>query len=101
MSASETGLISESNKVTMILMAGEEADAVAEVVAESQPRASITNHGAYIEIEADHDLRIDLPQISERLGRPYEVETFLVILSSYVGRINVEDRMVSLSTEIR
>jgi len=96
----DKGLISESNKVTMILMGGEEAGAVAEVVGESQPGVTITNHGAYIEIEADRDLHVDLPKVSERLGRPYGVETFLVILSSYVGRINVDDRMVSLSTEI-
>ena len=101
MAVSEKGLISESNKVTMILMAGEEAGAVAEVVGESQPGATITDHGAYIEIEADGHLSVELPKVAERLGRPYEVETFLVILCSYVGRIKVEDRMVSLSTEIR
>lgn len=92
--------IQESNIVGLKLMNGEEAEAVAAVVAETYPDAEIERTLAYISIAAPNQLVLDLNQVSEELGRPYDAPTFLVILSSYNGRITVEDEQISLTTEL-
>lgn len=98
--SSESVTIQDSNMVGFKLMNGEEAEAVAAVVAEAYPAAEIEHTLAYISIEAPQRLVLDLNQVSEELGRPYDAPTFLVIMSSYTGRINVEDEQISLTTEL-
>lgn len=98
--SSQSVTIQDSNIVGLKLMNGEEAEAVAAVVAETSPEAEIERTVAYISIEAPNRLVLDLTQVSEELGRPYDAPTFLVIMSSYTGRITVEDEQVSLTTEL-
>jgi hypothetical protein len=93
-------IIRESNKVGVKLMAGEEAEAVAAVTATAYPDAEIAHYPSYISIEASNRLQFDLSTISEELGRPYDAPTFLVILSSYNGRINVTDDSITLTSEL-
>jgi hypothetical protein len=93
-------LIHEHHHVGVKITAGEEAEAVAEVVAATYPEAQIEHYPAYISIVVPRRLVFDLPRISEELGRPYDVPTFLVILSSYHGRIVVEDERVTLTSEV-
>ena len=92
-------LIQEHNHVGVKLTAGEEAEAVAAVVAAAYPEARIEHYPAYISIVVPHQLVFDMPRISEELGRAYEVPTFLVILSSYHGQIAVDDDRVTLTSE--
>lgn len=95
-----SSLIQASDTVGVKLMAGEEAEAVAAVIARSDPQATITRYPSYISIERPQRLEFFLPSIAEELGRPYDVPTFLVILSSYNGRIRVEDECVTITTEL-
>jgi propane monooxygenase coupling protein len=92
--------IEERDIVGVKLIAGEEAEAAAAVISESYPDAVIERYPAYLSIEAPKEVVFDLRQISERLGRPYDAPTFLVIMSSYHGRINVDDDRITLSSEI-
>jgi hypothetical protein len=98
--SSEHSLIHESNKVGVKLMAGEEAEAVAMVAARTYPEAEIEHYPSYISIERPNRIEFNIPLISEELGRPYDAPTFLVILSSYNGRISVEDERITISTEL-
>jgi len=98
--SSTPAIIQESNKVGVKLTAGEEAAAVAAVSARTYPDAEVTYFPAYISIERSHQLAFDIPLIGEELGRPYDAPTFLVILSSYNGRISVEDDRITISTEL-
>ncbi len=93
-------LIREHHHVGINITAGEEAEAVVAVIAEIYPEAQIEHYPAYISIVVPRRLVVDVPRISEELGRPYEVATFLVILSSYHGRITVEDDRVTLTSEV-
>lgn len=93
-------IIHETNRVGVKLMGGEEAEAVATVIAAAYPDAEIDYYPSYISIEVPNRLVLDLPQISEQLGRPYDGPAFLVILSSYNGRISVEDERITLTTEM-
>jgi len=92
--------IEERNNVGVKLIAGEEADAAAEVIAESYPDAVIERYPAYLSIEVPNHVSFDMQRIAEQLGRPYDAPTFLVIMSSFNGRINVEDDRITISSEI-
>jgi hypothetical protein len=92
--------IQERNNVGVKLIAGEEADAAAAVIAEAYPDAVIKRYPAYLSIEAPNRVTFDMRRIGEQLGRPYDAPTFLVILSSYNGRINLEDDRIIISSEI-
>lgn len=98
--SNEHSLIRESNKVGVKLMAGEEAEAVATVIGRTCPDAEIEHYPSYISIERPHRLDIHMPPVAEELGRPYDAPTFLVILSSYNGRISVEDERITITTEL-
>ncbi len=78
-------------------MAGQEAEAVARVLAASHPSATIEHFPAYISVEAPNKLSVEISQIGEVLGTEYDVTHFLVILSSYVGTINVNDDIIVLT----
>lgn len=94
-------IIHGHNHVGVKLTAGEEAEAVVDVVTATHPEAQIEHYPAYISVVVPHRLVLDTPQISEQLGRPYDVPTFLVILSSYHGYINVEDERVTITAEAK
>lgn len=96
----DSGFIKENNKVGVKLIGGEEAGAIAAVTARAYPEAEVREYPAYISIEAPNRLTFNMQEISEELGRPYDAPTFLVVLSSYNGRISVEDEQITLTTEI-
>ncbi len=99
MSAGKVG-IEERNNVGVKLIAGEEAEAAAAVAAATHPDAVIERYPAYISIEVPNRVTFELAQISDQLGRPYDAPTFLVILSSYNGRISVEDERITITSEL-
>jgi hypothetical protein len=84
-------------KVALRLMAGQEANAVATVLAAAHPSATVEYYPAYISVEGPGQLSVQISQIGEALGSDYDVTRFLVILSSYVGTINVYDDSVVLT----
>lgn len=98
--SSAQAIIQECDTVGVKLTAGEEAEAVAAVAARAHPDAEIERYPSYISIERPQRLEFAIPLIGEELGRPYDVPTFLVILSSYNGRISVEDERITISTEL-
>ena len=84
-------------KVALKLTAGHEAEAVVSVLAAAYPQAVIERFPAYISVESTETLRVPITQVAEALGDEYDVTRFLVILSSYVGTINVDDDSVVLT----
>ncbi|HLW72089.1 MAG TPA: MmoB/DmpM family protein [Candidatus Binataceae bacterium] len=88
---------SNGHKVALKLMVGQEADAVVSVLAEAHPEAVIQRYPAYVSIEGQNRLTVEIPRVIEALGSDYDVTRFLVILSSYVGAIDVNDDSVTLT----
>lgn len=86
----------ETHKVSVKLMAGEEAEAIVDAVLEDNPGARAEDHGSYIDLAAEKELVFEMDRVSEELGRPYDVPTFLVVLSSYTGQVDVQDRCVTI-----
>jgi hypothetical protein len=74
-------------RVGVELTLGEEAEAVAEAVAETDPDAVITRGAAVIMVESPGRLEIDPARVREHLGRDWGVDDLQVIMASYFGFI--------------
>lgn len=87
--------------VGLFLMGAAESEAVVEQLKELRPdEVSAEWRGAYWAIRAPGRIDVDLKDLSERVGRDIEISDFLVILSSYYGRIVLGDDTFSIVTDI-
>ncbi len=91
------GELREKHTVSAKLMAGEEAEAIVDAILLDNPEAEVEDHGAYVAIEGERELVFEIPAIAESLGRAYDVPTFLVVLASYTGQIDVQDDRVVIA----
>ncbi|MCS6927606.1 MAG: MmoB/DmpM family protein [Candidatus Binatia bacterium] len=86
--------------VGMVLMGSEEAKVIVDLLHEQRPDLTITDDGCYYSIEGKGKIEIDLDEVSERLGRELDVPSFLVIMSSFYGRVHVEERRFGVYAEL-
>ncbi|MEA2346790.1 MAG: phenol/toluene 2-monooxygenase [Thermoleophilaceae bacterium] len=80
-----------SSLARMELMAGEEADAVAEAAFEESPGTVITRVPGIVQIEAEGQLSFTCALVSEILGRPWTTRELQIIMAAYVGNIEQMD----------
>ena len=73
-------------RVALGLMKCEEADATIEVFEAKYPDAEVHDFGTYWKIEGEGELRVDMHEIAEALGRPVQLNQWLVIMATFVGR---------------
>lgn len=73
--------------VALVLMKSEEADATLAVLRRDLPQIQISDHGTYWMLQADKEISIDLGQVAIELGRPLSLMQWMVIMTSYVGRV--------------
>ena len=98
----EEGTIQARDTVGLVLMGSEEAEAVVTMLTSdgATQKVNVTDNGCYYKIEAPGLIEVDLNELSERLGREIDVPAFLVILASYIGRIEIDQRMIRIRTEL-
>jgi len=82
------------------LIGSAETSAAVEMVAETMADAKITDNDCFYKIEREGLLSFDMADLSERLGREYTVHDFLVNMTSYYGRIVVNDAGVEIHADI-
>lgn len=87
-------------RVGLCLMKSEEAEAVVEHLAETCPAVTVEDHVTFYLAEADGEIVLDLPAIADRLGRPLPINAFLVVMSSYIGRVVVGDDSFRVTAEM-
>jgi MmoB/DmpM family len=73
-------------KVALGLMKSEEADATIEVMEAKYPDAQVHDFGTYWKIEGQGELRVEMEEVAEALGRPLQLSQWLVIMATFVGR---------------
>lgn len=78
------------SKVVMVLMKSPEADATLDVMREDHPQVAIQDAGPYWQLEHPNEIRVDLTRVGEELGEEIELSQWLVIMSSFVGRVETE-----------
>ena len=98
--ATDRDLFRERDTVGISLIGSEEAEVVLDMVRDEMPDARIGAHDCYYKIERDGLLEFRMADLSERLGRDLTVHDFLVIMTSYYGRIVVQDGLIQIHSEI-
>jgi len=86
--------------VGISLIGSEETRAAVEYATEMMPDAKITDNDCYFKIDREGMLKFDMADLGERIGREYTVHDFLVNMTSYYGRIVVNDGVVEIHSEI-
>ena len=82
------------------LMGSEEAHAALALVRAEMPDAKITDNNCFYKIEREGLLELDMAKLGELLGRPITVPEFLVNMSSYYGRIVINDGILQIHSDI-
>ena len=86
-----------NDDIGMSLVAGEEADAIVELLKEELgDRLRVNDCITYLKLETDAGkLEVRFADVAEILGRRFNMHDFQVIFSSYYGRPQLlDDRMV-------
>jgi alkene monooxygenase coupling protein len=86
--------------VGIVLMGSEEADVAVEMLREERPDLRITKTNCYYMIEGEGKIEIDVNEVGERLGRSLDVPSFLVVMSSYYGRAQVNEHTFGVYSEM-
>jgi alkene monooxygenase coupling protein len=82
------------------LIGSEETREAVELIKDEMPDVKVTDNDCFFKVERDGLLRFDMEKLSDRLGRPFTVHDFLVNMTSYYGRIVVNDGVVEIHAEI-
>ncbi len=77
--------------IGLVLMKSEEAQATVDYVAAQCPQIRVQDRGTFYLLETEGMIRIPLAEVEEYLGKPLTMSRFLVCMSSYYGRAQVED----------
>jgi hypothetical protein len=82
------------------LIGSEETREAIELIKDEMPDVKVTDNDCFFKVERDGLLRFDMEKLSDRLGRPFTVHDFLVNMTSYYGRIVVNEGVVEIHAEI-
>lgn len=91
----------DSDRVGFKLMDGGDMGDIIDLILDDNPNADADlMAGGYWELDADGELVVDLGKISALLERPFDEKDFLVYVSSYYGRVTVEDGRIRLLSDM-
>jgi len=90
----------ERETIGICLQGSEETSAALELVRGEMPDAKITDNDCYYKIERERLLEFDMKKLGEILGRPITVPEFLVNMSTYYGRIVINDGILQIYSDI-
>jgi hypothetical protein len=93
-------LYEAQDTVGMVLMGSEEAEATVEMLREKRPDLAITDDGCFYSIAGTGNIEIDLQELGERLGRELTPTDFQVVLSSFYGRVRLDEKCFGVYAEL-
>ena len=88
--------------VSLILMQGSpEAQATLDVLEQDDPSLVIADHGTFWKITSlKGHIEVDMERVSEELGSELSLHQWLVIMSSYIGRVTTEPTRFVLTSDV-
>ena len=91
-----------NDDVGMSLIAGEEAEAIVELLREQLgDRLKVRDAVTYLKLETDAgQLEVQFSDVAEMLGRPFTLSDFQTIFASYYGRPSVDDDMAGVYADM-
>jgi len=90
----------KGRSVLMVLMKGDEADATISAIRRDQPAATVEEHGTFWQIGAQDELVVDLARVGDELGREIDLGQWLTIMTTYVGRVEVEEGVFRITSQM-
>jgi MmoB/DmpM family len=91
---------SRAYEVAIALMKSPEADATVAVVTEADPDAEVIDRGPYLHLRSPHDITVDLNAVADELGEDVPLSRWLVVMSTYTGRIVTGDDFITFTAEL-
>ena len=88
--------------VSLILMQGSpEAQATLDVLEREDPELLIADHDTYWKITSEKGhIEVDMRHVSDELGVEISLSRWLVIMSTYVGRVKTEPGKFTLTSDV-
>jgi hypothetical protein len=87
-------------EVAVALMKSPEAEATIAVVLEADPDAEVVDRGPYLHLRSPHDITVDLNAVGDELGEDITLSRWLVVMSTYTGRIITGDDFITFTAEL-
>jgi hypothetical protein len=91
---------SRAYEVGIALMKSPEAEATITVVTEADPDAEVVDRGPYLHLRSPHDITVDLNAVGDELGEDISLSRWLVVMSTYTGRIITGDDFITFTAEL-
>ena len=88
------------SRVVVVLMKSPEADATIDVLRADHPDVSIEDAGPYWQLQHSKEIHIDLGRVGEELGEEISLSQWLVVMSSFVGRVETEPDSFFVTSEM-
>ena len=85
----------DGHRVALVLQKSPEADATIDALADS---VVVHDMGSYYKLTSGQDIRVEMGQVSDELGEPVSLSRWLVVMSSYVGRIETGEDYFTVLT---
>jgi hypothetical protein len=93
--------VKDSNWVGFKLIDGADMGDIIDLILDDNPAAKADlMEGGYWELDGEEELVVDLDKISALLERRFDEKDFLVYVSSYYGRVSVEDGAIRLLSDM-
>ena len=92
--------VEANDQVVLVLGKGDEADATLEVLRSDHPEMEIEDRGPYWHIRTRGEILIDLDRVSEELGERIELSEWLVVMSTFVGRVDTGPSTFRVTSEM-
>lgn len=86
-----------SGAVCLCLAKSDEAEATVEYLLAADGDIRVSDHDTFYRLDATARIDVDLDAVGEILGQALPLGQFLVIMTSFVGRVDIDDRRFSVS----
>ena len=91
---------SRAYEVAIALMKSPEAEATIAVLTEADPEVEVIDRGPYLHVRSPRDIHVDLNEVADELGEPIPLRRWLVVMSTYTGRIITGDDFITFTAEL-
>jgi hypothetical protein len=100
--ADELKQVEANDDVGVSLMAGEETDAIVDILREEMgDRLQVTDCITYLKLETGTGhLEVRFDEVAELLGRPFTMSEFQMIFASFYGRPSLVDDRLTVSSSM-
>lgn len=87
-------------EVSVVLIKSPEADATVDALLGGGADVEVVDRGPYLHLRSNSDIRIDLNRVSDELGEPITLGRWLVVMSTYTGRVETGDDFFTVTKEL-